>query len=209
MAARAGAHQPGLAAPRGRARAEHDRHFVDRVLVLEIAVVPARLAVEQRDGGHHRALVHVRKHGRKRADQRARVLIDVTFQRLLVCRGWRHGKHFCWRVVHVPLPTRPLDSRIIGATSFTPKLRGGGLSRHRGDFGILDPSRHSGRRSRHPVCNGRDFHNDKSTEVALEKYREMASTVWRDRILPSSIAYFTGSATVSGPVAQEVLQLLR
>ena len=56
--------------------------------------------------------------------------------------------------------------------------------------------------------NGRQSHDYKFTEAALENYREMASSAWRDRILSASMAYFTGSATVPSPVAQEALQLL-
>ena len=56
--------------------------------------------------------------------------------------------------------------------------------------------------------NGRQSHDYKFTEAALENYREMSPTAWRDRILSASMAYFTGSATTPSPVAQEALQLL-
>ena len=56
--------------------------------------------------------------------------------------------------------------------------------------------------------NGRNSHDYKFTEAALENYREMAPGAWRDRILSASMAYFTGSATAPSPVAQEALQLL-
>ena len=61
---------------------------------------------------------------------------------------------------------------------------------------------------RHLARNGRHSHDYKFTEAALENYREMAPTPWRDRILAASMAYFTGSATAPSPVAQEALQLL-
>ena len=56
--------------------------------------------------------------------------------------------------------------------------------------------------------NGRRSHDYKFTEAALENYREMAPTVWRDRILSASMAYFTGPATVPSPVSRRALQLL-
>ena len=56
--------------------------------------------------------------------------------------------------------------------------------------------------------NGRHSHDYKFTEAALENYRELAPTTWRDRILSASMAYFTGPATAPSPVAQEALQLL-
>ena len=56
--------------------------------------------------------------------------------------------------------------------------------------------------------NGRHSHDYKFTEAALENYREMSPTAWRDRILSASMAYFTESATAPSPVAQEALQLL-
>ena len=56
--------------------------------------------------------------------------------------------------------------------------------------------------------NGQRSHDYKFTEAALENYREMAPTAWRDRILSASMAYFTGSATAPSPVAQKALQLL-
>ena len=56
--------------------------------------------------------------------------------------------------------------------------------------------------------NGRQSHDYKFTEAALENYREMSSTAWRDRILSASMAYFIGSATAPSPVAQEALELL-
>ena len=61
---------------------------------------------------------------------------------------------------------------------------------------------------RHLARNARHSHDYKFTEAALENYREMASTAWRDRILSASMAYFTGSATTPNPVAQEALELL-
>ena len=57
--------------------------------------------------------------------------------------------------------------------------------------------------------NGRQSHDYKFTEAALENHREMAPTAWRDRILSASMAYFTGSATAPSPVSQEALQLLK
>ena len=56
--------------------------------------------------------------------------------------------------------------------------------------------------------NGRHSHDYKFTEAALENYREMSPTAWRDRILAASMAYFTGSATAPSPVSQEALELL-
>ena len=56
--------------------------------------------------------------------------------------------------------------------------------------------------------NGRHSHDYKFTEAALENYREMSPTAWRDRILSASMAYFIGSATAPSPVAQEALELL-
>ena len=56
--------------------------------------------------------------------------------------------------------------------------------------------------------NGRRSHDYKFTEAALENYREMAPTAWRDRVLSASMAYFTGPATAPSPVSQEALQLL-
>ena len=61
---------------------------------------------------------------------------------------------------------------------------------------------------RHLARNGRWSHDYKFTEAALENYREMASTPWRDRVLSASMAYFTGSATAPSPVAREALRLL-
>ena len=61
---------------------------------------------------------------------------------------------------------------------------------------------------RHLARNGRRAHDFKFTEAALENYRDMTPTAWRDRILSASMAYFTGSATAPSPVAQEALQLL-
>ena len=57
--------------------------------------------------------------------------------------------------------------------------------------------------------NGRQAHDYKFTEAALENHGEMAPTAWRDRILSASMAYFTGSATVPSSVSQEALQLLK
>ena len=56
--------------------------------------------------------------------------------------------------------------------------------------------------------NGRWSHDYKFTEAALENYREMAPSAWRDRILSASMAYFTGPATVPSPVSREALRLL-
>ena len=61
---------------------------------------------------------------------------------------------------------------------------------------------------RHLARNGRRSHDYKFTEAALENYREMAPSAWRDRILSASMAYFTGSAMAPSPVSQEALQLL-
>ena len=61
---------------------------------------------------------------------------------------------------------------------------------------------------RHLARSGRWSHDYKFTEAALENYREMAPTAWRDRILSASMAYFTGPATAPSPVAQEALRLL-
>ena len=62
---------------------------------------------------------------------------------------------------------------------------------------------------RHLARNGRRAHDYKFTEAALENYREMAPTPWRDRILAASMAYFTGSASAPSSVSQEALQLLQ
>ena len=56
--------------------------------------------------------------------------------------------------------------------------------------------------------NGRQSHDYKFTEAALENHREMAPSAWRDRVLAASMAYFTGSAEAPSPVSQEALQLL-
>ncbi|MCY4430649.1 MAG: hypothetical protein OXC11_09690 [Rhodospirillales bacterium] len=56
--------------------------------------------------------------------------------------------------------------------------------------------------------NGRQSHDYKFTEAALENFVEMAPTVWRNRILSTSMGYFIGSATAPSPVSQEALQLL-
>ena len=56
--------------------------------------------------------------------------------------------------------------------------------------------------------NGLWSHDYKFTEAALENYREMAPTAWRDRVLSASMAYFTAPATAPSPIAQEALQLL-
>ena len=56
--------------------------------------------------------------------------------------------------------------------------------------------------------NGRQSHDYKFTEAALENCREMAPTLWRDRILSASMAYFTGPAAAPGPVTRKALQLL-
>ena len=56
--------------------------------------------------------------------------------------------------------------------------------------------------------NGRQSHDYKFTEAALENYGKMAPTAWRDRILSASMAYFTGSATSPSPVSEKALQLL-
>ena len=61
---------------------------------------------------------------------------------------------------------------------------------------------------RHLARNGRHSHDYKFTEAALENYREMSPTAWRDRILAASMAYFIGTATAPSPVAQEALRLL-
>ena len=61
---------------------------------------------------------------------------------------------------------------------------------------------------RHLARNGRQSHDYKFTEAALENHREMASTAWRDRVLAASMAYFTGSAEAPSPVSQEALQRL-
>ena len=61
---------------------------------------------------------------------------------------------------------------------------------------------------RHLARNGRYAHDYKFTEAALENYRDMAPSPWRDRILAASMAYFTGSATAPSPVSEEALQLL-
>ena len=61
---------------------------------------------------------------------------------------------------------------------------------------------------RHLARNGLYAHDYKFTEAALENYREMAPTAWRDRLFAASMAYFTGPATAPSPVTQEALQLL-
>ena len=57
--------------------------------------------------------------------------------------------------------------------------------------------------------NGRQSHDYKFTEAALENHGEMAPTAWRDRILSASMAYFQGPATAPSPVSQEAMQLLK
>ena len=56
--------------------------------------------------------------------------------------------------------------------------------------------------------NARQSHDYKFTEAALENYREMAPTAWRDRVLCASMAYFTGPSTAPSPVSRETLRLL-
>ncbi len=56
--------------------------------------------------------------------------------------------------------------------------------------------------------NGRQSHDYKFTEAALENYREMPPTMWRDRILSASMAYFTGPAAAPSRVSRKALQLL-
>ncbi len=66
----------------------------------------------------------------------------------------------------------------------------------------------AGSARRHLARNGRYAHDYKFTEAALENYRAMAPTAWRDRILAASMAYFTGSAEAPSPVSQRALELL-
>ena len=61
---------------------------------------------------------------------------------------------------------------------------------------------------RHLALNGRRSHDYKFTEAAVENYREMAPTAWRDRVLSASMAYFIGPATAPSPVARQALELL-
>ena len=56
--------------------------------------------------------------------------------------------------------------------------------------------------------NGRQSHDYKFTEAALENHGAMAPGAWRDRILSASMAYFTGPATAPSPVSRKALQLL-
>ena len=56
--------------------------------------------------------------------------------------------------------------------------------------------------------SGRQSHDYKFTEAALENHRKMAPGAWRDRILSASMAYFTGSATAPSPASRRALQLL-
>ena len=56
--------------------------------------------------------------------------------------------------------------------------------------------------------NGRQSHDYKFTEAALENHREMAPSAWRDRILSASMAYFTETATAPSPVSQQARRLL-
>ena len=64
------------------------------------------------------------------------------------------------------------------------------------------------RARRHLARNGRQSHDYKFTEAALENHGEMASTAWRDRILSASMAYFMGSESAPSPVSQRALELL-
>ena len=61
---------------------------------------------------------------------------------------------------------------------------------------------------RHLARNGRQSHDYKFTEAALENHREMVPSEWRDRILSASMAYFTGPAATPSPVAQRAIELL-
>ena len=61
---------------------------------------------------------------------------------------------------------------------------------------------------RHLARNGRQSHDYKFTEAALENHGEMAPTAWRNRILSASMAYFIGSDTAPSPVSQRALELL-
>ena len=61
---------------------------------------------------------------------------------------------------------------------------------------------------RHLARSGRYAHDYKFTEAALENYRNMAPTAWRDRVLAASMAYFTGSAEAPSPVSRKALELL-
>ena len=56
--------------------------------------------------------------------------------------------------------------------------------------------------------NGRQAHDYKFTEAALENHEELAPTAWRDRILSASMAYFIGSGTAPSPVSRRALELL-
>ena len=58
------------------------------------------------------------------------------------------------------------------------------------------------------ALNGRQSHRYKFTEAALENYREMPPSAWRDRVLAASTAYFAGPASAPSPVAREALALL-
>ena len=61
---------------------------------------------------------------------------------------------------------------------------------------------------RYLARSGRQSHDYKFTEAALENHGEMAPSAWRDRILSASMAYFTGFATKPSPVSRKALQLL-
>ena len=56
--------------------------------------------------------------------------------------------------------------------------------------------------------NGRQSHDYKFTEAALENHLEMTPSAWRDRILAASMAYFIGPARRPSPVSAEALELL-
>ncbi len=56
--------------------------------------------------------------------------------------------------------------------------------------------------------NGRQSHDYKFTEAALENHREMTPTMWRNRILSASMAYFTGPGAAPSPVSRTARQLL-
>ena len=56
--------------------------------------------------------------------------------------------------------------------------------------------------------SGRHSHDYKFTEAAVENYREMAPTAWRDRVLSASMVYFIGSESAPSPVSREALHLL-
>ena len=155
------------------------------------------------------AFHHVFRHARAEDTQLLALLQSAAFMPGFR-RRVRHAQPDLWVDELEPLPVSgngaeglrdafselPRD-RIAGARKALHYLQHGGSA----DAFVASARRHLAR-------NGRGSHDYKFTEAALENYREMAPTAWRDRILSASMAYFTGPATAPSSVSQRALELL-